>query len=333
VLGAGAIVFFGTANHGEGAGTAPASHAKAARLASPPSNWSSGQLAISDIDGTTLANGDATHRRLVRAPRSQVSFTPDGREITYLQRNGLMVSRSLSTGQAQTLTRLRAGQWAYPRWSPDGTSLAFAYGTIPGPTRIDTVGQDGTHRHLVATDAGPYFHWSPTGRWIGYVNSTGIMLVRPDGSDRHLAITGRSLGTDSLFSDFSWSPDGTHIAFVDGTRHHQAVFTERIDGTDRRAIATGHGLGEAQWSPNGRFIAYVHAGEVIVHRLATGADTVVARPGWGLQWSPNGRWIAYIADRLGIVSVRTVSRDGSQHHQIGPFHKPEILVWGASPTP
>jgi Tol biopolymer transport system component len=337
LLGAAAVGFVGFHNAYGHAGARQGSRGETLRVTASPSAGTSGQLAISDIGGTTVVNGDGTNLRVLGAPRSQVTFSPDGRELTYLVSDGRIVSVTQATGRVRTIVRLGAHRWADPRWSPDGRALAYAFApTSSGQTRIAVVSRDGTDRSVVARNASPYFHWSPTGRWIAYAdpNFTRIWLVRPDGSDRHLAISGLSPRSGGFGQpDFSWSPDGRQIAFIAGSPERLAVVIERIDGTMRRSIVTGPHLYDAQWSPDGQSIAFLRNGTLVVRQLATAAETPVAHRAFAEQWSPDGRWIAYLTiridrDGIGRGTVDVVSRDGTQRHEIAMLHKPEAPVWG-----
>ncbi len=309
-------------------------------MAPSPSTWTSGQLAISDIGGTTVVNGDGTNLRVLRAPESQVTFSPDGRELTYLDRGGRIVSVTQATGRVRTIVRLGTHRWAYPRWSPDGRSLAYAFGaTSPSETSIEVTSRDGTAQHVVATDASSYFRWSPDGQWIAYTDPafTGIWVVRPDGRDRHLAISGVSPTSGGFGQpDFSWAPEGDRIAFIARSHRGLAVVVERVDGTGRRSLVAGRHLSDPQWSPDGLAIAFLRDATLIVRQIATGAQATVAHNAWAEQWSLDGRWIAYLTlrfDRTGVGrgTVEVVSRDGTRRHQIAMLHKPEVLVWGPEP--
>ena len=143
LLGAAAVAFLGFHNANGHGRVVPPSEGKVSRSAASPSAWRSGQLAIGDIDGTTVVNGDGTNLHVLSAPRSQVTFSPDGRQLTYLDRGGWIVDLAAATGQVRTIVHLGRAQWAYPRWSPNGRSLAYAFGTIPGPTSIATINPDG----------------------------------------------------------------------------------------------------------------------------------------------------------------------------------------------
>ena len=337
LLGTAAVAFVGFHNANGHARVAPTSQGQVSSPAPAASAWLSGQLAIGDIDGTTVVNGDGTNLRLLSAPRSQVTFSPNGRQLTYLDPSGRIVSLTAATGQTRTIVRLGPRQWAYPRWSPNGRSLAYAFGTIPGPTSLATINPDGTNRHVIAANASPYFHWSPTGQWIAYTdpNLMHIWLVRPDGSDKHPAISAVSsagLGEP----DFSWSPDGNRIAFIAQSPLGATVDIERVDGTRRHPIIAGGHIDGVQWSPDGQSIGFLRNGTLVVRQLATGAETPVAHEAFAEQWSPDGRWISYLTIKkdstgIGRGTVEVVSRDGTHQHQIAMLHKPEILVWGPSP--
>ena len=134
LLGAAVIAFLAFQDANGHARVASTSPGQVSRSAASPSAWRSGQLAIGDIDGTTVVNGDGTNLHVLSAPRSQVTFTPDGRQLTYLENGGRIVSLTAATGQTRTIVRLGPRRWAYPRWSPNGGSLAYAFGTAPGPT-------------------------------------------------------------------------------------------------------------------------------------------------------------------------------------------------------
>ncbi len=334
LLGAASVAFLGFHNAYGHAGAKQAHRAETPRSMASPSAWTSDQLAIGDTGGTTVVNADGTNLRVLAAPRSQVTFSPDGRELTYLVSDGRIVSLTAATGEVRTIDRLGPRRWADPRWSPDGRLLAYAFGAISGPTSIATINRDGTNRSVVARNASPYFHWSPTGQWIAYTdpNVTKIWLVRPDGSDRHLAISGVGSGGFGA-PDFSWSPDGKQIAYIAQSPQGLTVVMARIDGTERRSIVASVHASSVQWSPDGRSIAFDRNGTLIVRDLVSGAETPVAQRAFAEQWSPDGRWIAYVtvkrdATGIGRGTVDVVSRNGTRRRQIAMLHKPEALVWG-----
>ncbi len=84
------------------------------------------------------------------------------------------------------------------------------------------------------------------------------------------------------------------------------LFTERIDGTARKALLRGHEVRDPAWSPDGRRLAFVlvraaresspsalyvvDANGERLTRVAGGSGASLASP----SWSPSGREIAYV---------------------------------------
>ncbi len=135
-----------------------------------------------------------------------------------------------------------------PSWSPDGTRIAF--GHLGGTTeRVDVLDlRTGRVRDL---GNGYSPDWSPDGRRLVFLDAGAhdLVTMNADGSDR------RSLGLTSYGIDQetapAWSPDGRKIAFV-GT----GLYVVGDDGANPRRVRPEGNGGGADWSPNGRVIAF-----------------------------------------------------------------------------
>lgn len=158
--------------------------------------------------------------------------------------------------------------------------------------------------------------------WILVGAENGAMLVRPDGTDRHIVFS--ALPVNPV--DPRWSPDGRQIVFEGNGDRGSQVWVGNADGTDARALVpTPDGCPggtctegiQPAWSADGRSIAYVaptHERAVFsrtalnILDVATGATTelystteaTLGRP----SWSPDGRSIVLEIGRYeGIPEV------------------------------
>jgi Tol biopolymer transport system component len=59
----------------------------------------------------------------------------------------------------------------------------------------------------------------------------------------------------------SWSPDGTHLAFMTSRNGRMEIFTMKSDGSEPERLVTmprGSAI-DPRWSPDGASIVFVHA--------------------------------------------------------------------------
>lgn len=127
-----------------------------------------------------------------------------------------------------------------PKWSPDGTRLAFDSGDD-----LYVVEADGSHlKRLLggAFGSGPGVPtWSPDGRRILYFYTPGspdsfrgeVWSMRADGSDRRLLPNGSCCVGE--WHPPIWSPDGRWIAFSGATETSGVVVMD-VRGTHRRKL-------------------------------------------------------------------------------------------------
>lgn len=185
-------------------------------------------------------------------------------------------------------------------WSPDGRKIAFVVAEWNGPeTAIAVVRLDrrgAAAKYVLGgsydrDDFGEYGSpsWSPDSRRLAYDMSVNgqreVFVARADGSDRRQLTTaggGRP----------SWSPDGSRIAFGAARDGINRLHTMRPNGTDEITITDDAGAGE--WSPDGRWLAFIgnRGREVVRVRSTGGTPVLVARSAYpitDLAWQPAGR--------------------------------------------
>ena len=207
-----------------------------------------------------------------------------------------------------------------PRWSPDGTKIAFA-SSRSGGSKMFVMSTDGSdQRQLTFTSARDRTSaWSADGTQILYDKEfLEIYAINADrsGGERKLA--------DGLFP--GTSPYGDKLAF---TASAVGLITIRLDGSSRFQLTRGDADWSANWSPGGtdliftrpvteadRDIFRVHANGLGVVQLTSTPSRVEVGP----VWSPDGTKIAFLGCSLPLggsdCGIYTMNRDGSGEAQV-----------------
>ena len=128
------------------------------------------------------AGRDGSVERVTRGLRiSHADVSPDGRRAVAVQEGGgsnALVLVELSSGEVTTLVEAAPDRhWAYPRWSPDGASVAATCWRRPGLMDICILGEDGELVAEVtrdrAVDTAPF--WTPDGTAVVWSSDrTGV---------------------------------------------------------------------------------------------------------------------------------------------------------------
>ena len=299
--------------------------------------FSSNRAGTQDIWVMPAAGGQA--RQVAGGPGMELlpGWSPDGAWLAYSSRPGQEQEDAQKTSlwmvpaQGGTPIQLTdpttSGLAAFvPRWSPDGTRIAYNAALL-APSSLDLCVMDlssGVSR-VVADQAVGGFDapgaWSPDGQWIAYVSRgpEGRDLWKiPAPGGESVQIT-RGGAVASGWVDVVWSPDGRRLAFTSMAEGHRAVSVVPSDGGAPRRIT----VGETDhiwmaWSPDGRRLAYSAQGpgedwDLWVIPAAGGKServtswpTVEASP----TWSPDGEHLAFDSgppgkglDAFGVVRL------------------------------
>ncbi len=132
-----------------------------------------------------------------------------------------------------------------------------------------------------------------------------------------------------------WSPDGNRLAFhARGFLHSKDVAT----GETVRLAEVGEGSGSAAWAPDGKRIAAVRGGQLILVQAAGGVERIaagIAAEGRaGLAWSPDGSTLVFSqssgADTSNLVALsmsdyskRPLTATRAAYSEVSPAFSPD----------
>ena len=178
----------------------------------------------------------------------QPSLSPDGKQVVFVTRGRLAVSRTMSiggSGELQPTERL-PGQQQYPTWSEDGELIRFwscapecawrEVGRLGGPARLVDLPRQA-----------PVTAWSRDGASVAFAEGDSIFVYTvKDRSTRLVAVHPSSLPD---VHSLEWSPDGRRIAYVSGNPgwpdvmniSSSSIWVVTLDGK-RAAVTSGAGL-------------------------------------------------------------------------------------------
>ena len=209
-----------------------------------------------------------------------------------------------------------------PRFSPDGSRLAFTvgegYSGVAGDVWVYSLASQGLSR-LTFGGNELYPLWTPDGRriaYLSYTNEAGIFAKAADGSSSEERLTPSD--TTALFPQ-SFSPDGRTLAYTRlGATNDIYLISQGEEARLFEQMASC-----ADISPDGRWIAYSSPG--------SGVSSVYVRPlegegkwqvspnlGAYARWSGDGRRLFYIDIGLPKRPLMVVDVAPSDRFQIGP---------------
>lgn len=217
-------------------------------------------------------------------------------------------------GAVQRL-KLPPASYEQPRVSPDGARVAVGTdnGTDANVWIYDLSGSS-SRRQLTFGGRNEHPRWSADGLRVAFASNRegdrGIFWQRADGAGVAERLTKAEPGTAHIPQ--SWAPDGKTLLF---TEARGAAFSLRAFSLqDRKAAPYGDVEATspifAEFSPDGRWVAYVNAGVYVQPFPATGAKYLI-HGGIHPFWSPDGTELfsdavgRFAVGNFAVVSIRT----------------------------
>lgn len=263
-----------------------------------------------DAPGRYFAGADLFNLEIATDPQ----ISPDGRTIAYVRKsNDIMTDRAratiwlvdAATGQQHPLLAA-AGSYSSPRWSPDGTRLAYVAADGGGAQLFVRWMASGESARITALPDGPdSIVWSPDGRRIAYamfVPDDGPKLGRapdkPDGA--------KWADPLEIIDAVTYRFDGAGY-FKPG---YQQIFWVPADGGAPTQLTYGPTNAGAQvsWTPDSRAVLFSanlgkdwerNPAEAEIYRVGIDGGVPVALtsrkgPDGSPAVSPDGRLVAYV---------------------------------------
>lgn len=227
------------------------------------------------------------------------------------------------------LTHLRTNSLT-PRWSPDGSRIAFTcFEPYQGVRSAQICLYSLLSSRMIAfprfrgTTATPA--WSPDGKQLAFMSgesSSEIFVSDVDGNHAHALTQTRAANVSP-----AWNPKtGQQIVFVSDRGGSPVLFMMNADGTNVQRIPQlpGGYVVDPAWSPNGQLLAFSlqrPGGNFDLYVMDIASNQLVEltrdagrneRP----SWAPDGRHLVFASTRSGSWQIWSMLADGSEPRQL-----------------
>jgi Tol biopolymer transport system component/DNA-binding winged helix-turn-helix (wHTH) protein len=243
-------------------------------------------------------------------------FHPDGKHILFAKENELWIVGTDGADPRRLVSLPGAPNWL--AWSPDGRRMRLTIGDDNGGSSLWEMRQDGSNLHRIFPIGPPADReccgeWSPDGRYFIYTakhkGSWDMWAVRESG----LSLQRAPLGPFRLVTGWPGGvigaavpSDGNSVLFYAGRNRSQI---QRVDLKTRHLTPlSAEGFSQPEFSPDGRWIAYVDVNNGAVWKMNVQSSEKVQLVPSGFsvgfpRWSPDGNFLAMTASDQGAAST------------------------------
>ena len=205
-----------------------------------------------------------------------VDLSPDAKRIIVSAR-GEIFSVPAEKGPIRNVTRSPAAREIDASWSPDGKTVAYL-SDASGEYEIWTRAQSGTGEPRQVTNNGDIWRfapvWSPDGSKMVFGDKKQQLVV-VDMRSGQLRTVDRSKHND--ITDYSWSPDSEHIAYVrDNATGYGSIWIHSLaDGRNYQVTTDMTNDGNPVFDPEGRYLYFLSSRDYVLEFSSIEFDYMV----------------------------------------------------------
>ncbi len=186
------------------------------------------------------------------------SLSPKGERVLFCARGDIFTA-PIEKGPTRNLTHSSGAHDKWPRWSPDGSRIAYISDQT-GEEEVWVIAQDGSTPAEQLTTGGKAFRyapeWAPDGKRIAFSDKDGKVYVLTLGDKKLTEIADSKRGQ---IRDYAWSPRGNHLAFSmpNANGFNSIYIWSAGDGQLRKITEETFNANGPAWDPQGNYLYYL----------------------------------------------------------------------------
>jgi tricorn protease len=205
---------------------------------------------------------DGLHKRPSRVSAASniedYALSPKGERVLFSARGDIFTA-PVEHGPTRNLTNTSGAHDKWPRWSPDGSRIAFI-SDKSGEDEVWIVAQDGSKPAEQITTGGHAMRyapeWSADGSRLAFSDKDGKIFILTLADRKLTEIVDSPRGQ---IRDYGWSPKGNYLAFsMPGANNNSAVYVWSAgDGQVHRVTDGVFNAQSPAWDPAGDYLYYL----------------------------------------------------------------------------